>query len=102
EDGIRDFHVTGVQTCALPICVFVSPDGAEVTAPLSIGEYLLTFHEIARRTPGCREGICRAGEVFHVPAGWFHMVVNLEDGIAVRSEERRVGREWSRRCVSEW
>src|SRR5690606_36276069 len=23
EDGIRDFHVTGVQTCALPICVRV-------------------------------------------------------------------------------
>src|SRR5690625_6222103 len=22
EDGIRDGHVTGVQTCALPICVF--------------------------------------------------------------------------------
>src|SRR5690606_7070009 len=22
-DGIRDFHVTGVQTCALPICVIV-------------------------------------------------------------------------------
>src|SRR5690606_41156086 len=22
EDGIRDFHVTGVQTCALPICCF--------------------------------------------------------------------------------
>src|SRR5690606_39759779 len=22
EDGIRDFHVTGVQTCALPICTF--------------------------------------------------------------------------------
>src|SRR5690606_39345601 len=22
EDGIRDFHVTGVQTCALPICIF--------------------------------------------------------------------------------
>src|SRR5690606_39699741 len=21
-DGIRDFHVTGVQTCALPICLF--------------------------------------------------------------------------------
>src|SRR5690606_2315379 len=29
EDGIRDFHVTGVQTCALPICTFqdhVAPD----------------------------------------------------------------------------
>src|SRR5690606_39952806 len=23
EDGIRDFHVTGVQTCALPICMAV-------------------------------------------------------------------------------
>src|SRR5690606_39617352 len=23
EDGIRDFHVTGVQTCALPILMFV-------------------------------------------------------------------------------
>src|SRR5690606_39821182 len=22
EDGIRDFHVTGVQTCALPICPY--------------------------------------------------------------------------------
>src|SRR5690606_39490084 len=31
EDGIRDFHVTGVQTCALPICPilrFVNKAGA--------------------------------------------------------------------------
>src|SRR5579883_2740647 len=26
EDGIRDFHVTGVQTCALPISAFQSAD----------------------------------------------------------------------------
>src|SRR5690606_15852654 len=25
EDGIRDFHVTGVQTCALPICLYFEP-----------------------------------------------------------------------------
>src|SRR5690606_143875 len=25
EDGIRDFHVTGVQTCALPISVYEAP-----------------------------------------------------------------------------
>src|SRR5690606_18796259 len=31
EDGIRDFHVTGVQTCALPI----SPWELELTVPLS-------------------------------------------------------------------
>src|SRR5690606_39710207 len=24
EDGIRDFHVTGVQTCALPISIVIS------------------------------------------------------------------------------
>src|SRR5690606_39437394 len=24
EDGIRDFHVTGVQTCALPICFAIT------------------------------------------------------------------------------
>src|SRR6266511_5300995 len=29
EDGIRDFHVTGVQTCALPIlCLADVPKGA--------------------------------------------------------------------------
>src|SRR5690606_39669878 len=27
EDGIRDFHVTGVQTCALPICRIGPADG---------------------------------------------------------------------------
>src|SRR5690606_40578191 len=27
EDGIRDFHVTGVQTCALPICAAGAPGG---------------------------------------------------------------------------
>src|SRR5207253_5648069 len=26
EDGIRDGHVTGVQTCALPICIELSID----------------------------------------------------------------------------
>src|SRR6266511_5982551 len=28
EDGIRDFHVTGVQTCALPISARVHPRGS--------------------------------------------------------------------------
>src|SRR6266511_3568128 len=42
EDGIRDFHVTGVQTCALPIFsayassrVDASPDGGEPSAGAS-------------------------------------------------------------------
>src|SRR5690606_40727880 len=28
EDGIRDFHVTGVQTCALPISPAGTPEAA--------------------------------------------------------------------------
>src|SRR6266496_5260854 len=31
EDGIRDLYVTGVQTCALPICrVHVAPRGGRI------------------------------------------------------------------------
>src|SRR5690606_40095287 len=32
EGGIRDFHVTGVQTCALPICPTWTNSGATSTA----------------------------------------------------------------------
>src|SRR5215475_3655744 len=44
EDGIRDFHVTGVQTCALPISRYMQEDtikvychahGVNITAPRS-------------------------------------------------------------------
>src|SRR5690606_39303849 len=30
EDGIRDFHVTGVQTCALPILAGPAGDGPDI------------------------------------------------------------------------
>ncbi|KAK4244803.1 hypothetical protein C7999DRAFT_16965 [Corynascus novoguineensis] len=63
--------------------VFVSKDSSEVTSPLSIAEWLLEFHAEARCLPECREGICNAGEILHVPSGWWHLVVNLEDGIAL-------------------
>ena len=63
--------------------VYVSSDSSEVTSPLSIAEWLLTFHEEARQTAGCVEGVCAAGEMLHVPSGWWHLVVNLEPGIAL-------------------
>ncbi|KAH4932944.1 tRNA wybutosine-synthesis-related protein 4 [Parastagonospora nodorum] len=70
----------GIET---PPGVIVSEDQSEITSPLSIAEYLLTFHELARQTPGCKEGICYAGEVLHVPSGWFHLVLNIEDSLAL-------------------
>lgn len=66
-----------------PPGIILSPDRAEITAPLSIPEYLLGFHAACRAAPGTREGLCRAGEVLHVPAGWFHLVLNLEPGAAL-------------------
>lgn len=66
-----------------PPGVFVSEDQSEVTSPLSIAEWLLGFHEEARKTPGCLEGICGEGEVLHVPSGWYHLVLNLEPSIAI-------------------
>lgn len=66
-----------------PPGVFVSDDQSEVTSPLSIAEWLLGFHEEARKTPGCLEGICNAGEVLHVPSGWFHLVLNTKPSIAI-------------------
>src|SRR5690606_40926712 len=83
EDGIRDFHVTGVQTCALPISVDAVDARPEIRAPqLHVGAdpdvELRHDRERVRRDP----------------------VVGEEDGAAdtLRSEERRVGKEgrWRR------
>lgn len=66
-----------------PPGIILSEDNSEITSPLSIAEYLLSFHELARSTPGCIEAVCDAGEVLYVPSGWFHLVLNLEEGVAV-------------------
>src|SRR2546430_8516979 len=85
EDGIRDLTVTGVQTCALPISgddVVVEPD-----EPFQDGE-----HEHQRVLGhGDRVGAPVVGD------GYPRLPCRLYID-AVRSEERRVGKE----CRSRW
>src|SRR5690606_39797349 len=68
EDGIRDFHVTGVQTCALPICaflfgIFLAALGGALTAPmvsvqpgLSVGVIIISFAVVIIGGLGSIEG----------------------------------------------
>src|SRR5690606_40402720 len=93
EDGIRDFHVTGVQTCALPICAryktrqytYTVPDANSVTSDAPIAS--IPRHEsLVDRGRSRRAGGLRHRQAAHRrPAG------------EVRSEERRVGKEWRTR-----
>src|SRR5690606_40085656 len=74
EDGIRDFHVTGVQTCALPICPFILRETRSFFQ-FVIGGNLISLAVFA---------------LFIQAAG--------NDAAFPRSEERRVGKE----CRSRW
>src|SRR5690606_40429556 len=86
EDGIRDFHVTGVQTCALPILSVPEDDylQLEVTATDQNGRILTrgTEHEDTRYLIFCADK--RGGNV--------HLEFR-------RSEERRVGKECRARAA---
>src|SRR5690606_40062105 len=88
EDGIRDFHVTGVQTCALPISILQD-----------LWLETLTFARLAAD-----------GDAGH------HRQVGVDDPVAItrwagalrvgaeqrrRSEERRVGKEGETRWETE-
>src|SRR5690606_40402999 len=81
EDGIRDFHVTGVQTCALPISRN-SPHGLER------GNRFLS--NSATRRPARPRKMARAAPAGPPPA--------IATSQALRSEERRVGKE----CRCRW
>ena len=74
-----------------------SPSGTTIVTPISIPEWFLSFHALARRTPHCREAICEEGEVLHVPSGWYHLVVNLVEGVAVT--QNFVGRRGVGECL---
>src|SRR2546422_5195967 len=87
EDGIRDVAVTGVQTCALPIChVGCCDDSPNRHATKHFHK---TKHPVMRSfEPGEDWGFCFVENLFIEPA----------PRPLSRSEERRVGKE----CRSRW
>lgn len=75
-----------------PPGVFVSSDQSEVTAPASLSEWMLDFYAETKAKHGRREcggdgqlleGVCHKGEVMYVPSGWWHLVVNLDESVAL-------------------
>src|SRR2546427_6181600 len=84
EDGIRDLTVTGVQTCALPICLRLLSRGIERLRALTDytqygGSPILGFERLFIKCHGRSTA---------------HAIGNA----VKRSEERRVGKE----CRSRW
>src|SRR5262252_10782448 len=49
EDGIRDHCVTGVQTCALPICPCTAPGSKDVGAAVALEDRLRRERSEERR-----------------------------------------------------
>src|SRR5439155_12859574 len=83
EDGIRDGHVTGVQTCALPISA-IHCDVNDVRVAQR-----LTF------APGTIVAMDRG----YLDYALYHRWTMAEVWFVTRSEERRVGKECRCRCA---
>src|SRR5207253_7096953 len=88
EDGIRDGHVTGVQTCALPISdLFIDAELRAEADDLDV-EILVNRLELFAQ----RHEMVGAAHQAPKQAGQF---------CDERSEERRVGKEWRSRGRTE-
>src|SRR5690606_39439041 len=93
EDGIRDFHVTGVQTCALPILSRTDSTASMIVWLLfflALGAGLLAWPDwvpIRRADAWVIVGLGLAGAI-----GQYALTEAFRTGEA-RSEERRVGKE---------
>src|SRR3712207_8472078 len=85
EDGIRDIGVTGVQTCALPICTAYPIPGSR-TARLRVTD-----------DDGASATVQRTFTVVNRPPVAAFAVPDIVRH-QPRSEERRVGKE----CRSRW
>src|SRR5690606_39450711 len=86
EDGIRDFHVTGVQTCALPISATL----------LAMLRRAAAIQEEAGHTVRlkCSDALRDAAHEEARTQGLSFEAFEQQLDRRLRSEERRVGKEW--------
>src|SRR5690606_40598126 len=93
-DGIRDFHVTGVQTCALPI--FRCKQG-ELDLIMLDKQTLVIIEVRFRKTDkygSALESVTQKKQSRIIAATHLYLSINKTDKpIRFRSEERRVGKE---------
>src|SRR5690606_40977969 len=101
EDGIRDFHVTGVQTCALPISVGETLIEQHVERGLGVVTVVVlgVRHLYARFEAG---GPCVVIWKTGYENAAVHRFACVPAALGSRSEERRVGkvcrkRRWTRK-----
>src|SRR5690606_39731031 len=92
EDGIRDFHVTGVQTCALPICAlyreqtFAHEHNLAITGGSENIQYYISGQYLDQ------DGLMVFNQDNYKRYS-FNGKVNGKLADWARSEERRVGKE---------
>src|SRR5690606_39751519 len=96
EDGIRDFHVTGVQTCALPISKELVMSGFNTLVEAGYQPEIAYFeclHELKLIVDLFYEGgISKMHHFISETAKWGAVASGPR-----RSEERRVGKECTQR-----
>src|SRR5699024_11320879 len=90
EDGIRDRNVTGIQTCALPIC------GSRGAIFNGDSHRAYNFNAPVPGQEGEERPIIQTG----ASAEYLGTVTLRAD--EERSEERRVAKEWGGGRVGEW
>src|SRR5690606_41161953 len=90
EDGIRDFHVTGVQTCALPIFSFACPGllGSKRYFKQHFSDPIDKFKD-KKRARELQQKI----SPFILRRTKEQVAKELPNKTEMRSEERRVGKE---------
>src|SRR5690606_41191570 len=91
EDGIRDFHVTGVQTCALPICEWVTTQSEMI--PSGAGDPLEASRDVDQAFSDAIHEARISGQPDTAPIGRAGGATPQTNPEHERSEERRVGKQ---------